>query len=136
MLLIGDAALRSSISASALHVYDLGSLWFEWTGLPFVFALWLCTRKAASERHGEMRRLAEQLVRAKEYAVRERERIADVTPEASWMGRDALVAYWRDNISYELEAPQVEGVRRFFTLAAELGLIPQAPELNFFELTA
>lgn len=135
MLLIGDAALRSSLAAAGtdVHIYDLGSLWHEWTGLPFVFALWFCTRTAARERHGEMLVLAEQLVRAKEYASRERELIADVSPEAAWMGREGLIAYWRENISYELGEDQQEGLRLFYRYAAELDLIALVPELYFLE---
>ena len=134
LLLIGDAALRSSmaVAGTGLRIYDLGSLWYEWTGLPFVFALWLCTRTAAKDRHQEVWQLAFQLVQAKGFAGREREIIADVSPEAAWMGREGLITYWRENISYELGEAQQEGLRLFYRYAAELGLIPQAPELHFF----
>lgn len=133
MLLIGDAALRSSMAGSGLQVYDLGSLWYEWTGLPFVFALWFCSRVAARERHREVQLLAERLVMAKAYAGRERERIAAASPEVAWMGEERLIAYWRDNIAYELGGAQQEGLRLFYDLSAELGLISRAPELCFFE---
>ncbi len=133
MLLIGDAALRSSMAETGLRVYDLGSLWYEWTGLPFVFALWFCTRVAAQERRREVQVLAERLVQSKTYAGRERERIAAASPEVAWMGRERLIAYWRDNIAYELGMAQQKGLRLFYDLSAELGLIPRAPELSFFE---
>lgn len=135
LLLIGDAALRSSmaVSGTGMRIYDLGSLWYEWTGLPFVFALWFCTCTAAKERYQEVRKLAEQLVQAKGIAGLEREIIADLSPEAAWMGREGLIAYWRENIFYELGEAQQEGLRLFYRYAAELGLIPQAPELHFFE---
>lgn len=134
LLLIGDAALRSSMAAAGtgLRVYDLGSLWHEWTGLPFVFALWFCTRTAAKERHQEVLKLAGQLVQAKGIAGRELELIADLSPEAAWMGREGLIKYWRENISYELGEAQKEGLKLFYRYAAELGLIPRAPELYFF----
>lgn len=133
MLLIGDSALRTSLAGIGLRVYDLGALWYEWTGLPFVFALWFCTRTAARERHDEVRLLADHLVQAKQLAGQEYERIARVAPEAVWMGLERLVAYWRDNISYDLGEAQQEGVRLFYRHAAEMGLIPEAPELCFFE---
>jgi chorismate dehydratase len=135
MLLIGDAALRSSMDAAGtgMRIYDLGSLWYEWTGLPFVFALWFCTRSAARDSYQEVRQLAERLVQAKGFAGRECELIADASPEAAWMGREGLITYWRENISYELGEAQQEGLRLFYRYAAELGLIPCAPELHFFE---
>ncbi|CAH2032156.1 menaquinone biosynthetic enzyme MqnA/MqnD family protein [Trichlorobacter ammonificans] len=132
MLLIGDAALRSSQVGPAPYVYDLGSLWYDWTGLPFVFALWFCTRTAAAEHRQEMATLAGQLLVAKEYACRERERIAAQAEEASWMGRERLIAYWRDNISYNLGKKELDGLRLFYAYGAELGLLSAEPDLVLF----
>ncbi|MEU6942487.1 menaquinone biosynthesis protein, partial [Streptomyces rubiginosohelvolus] len=42
-VLIGDAALRANLHDAprlGLQVHDLGAMWKEWTGLPFVFAVW------------------------------------------------------------------------------------------------
>src|SRR5436309_10912027 len=39
VLLIGDRAMRACLPGFA-HAYDLGQEWFEWTGLPFVYAVW------------------------------------------------------------------------------------------------
>ena len=44
-LLIGDEALRRRYGVPDYpHRYDLGQVWHEWTGLPFVFALWAVRR--------------------------------------------------------------------------------------------
>lgn len=131
VLLIGDAALRSINPASDLMVYDLGELWFQWTGLPFVFALWLTTREASVNHIDAVRLLMRQLRHAKDYARGHLERIADASPEALWMGRDRLLEYWRVNISYDLGDEQRKGLALFFRYAAELGLIDDVPELSF-----
>ena len=40
-LIIGDPALRFQESMDpAWRIFDLGSSWTEWTGLPFVYAVW------------------------------------------------------------------------------------------------
>jgi len=130
-LLIGDAALKSSHSASGLLVYDLGDLWYSWTGTPFVFALWLASRQASATLASELRILAGQLQRSKLHAMENLERIVDVSPEVSWMGRDALLRYWRTNISYDLSEDHCKGLNLFYRLSAELGLIENAPELVF-----
>ena len=39
-LVIGDAALIQNWPGSFAHVYDLGEMWKNMTGLPFVFAVW------------------------------------------------------------------------------------------------
>ncbi len=42
VLLIGDDALRHRHGLDGFaHVADLGEVWHEWTGLPFVFARWI-----------------------------------------------------------------------------------------------
>jgi chorismate dehydratase len=134
MLLIGDTALRASLLDADLFVYDLGELWHEWTGLPFVFALWFCGRKVAGDRYAEVTRLARHLVASKELACADLESIAHSAPEAQWMGRDRLVAYWRDNISYDLDSRHQDGLRLFYRYCVELGLLPAEPELYFLAI--
>jgi chorismate dehydratase len=131
MLLIGDAALRAVLEEPGPHVYDLGELWHNWTGLPFVFALWLCGRRVVEERPAEVSRLARRLVAAKEYAGRSIESIAQEAPEALWMGKDRLAAYWRDNISYDLGRRHLEGLALFYRYCADLGLLENVPVLRF-----
>jgi chorismate dehydratase len=47
LLLIGDEALRRRHGVPGLpHVYDLGRVWFDRTGLPFVYAHWVARRDA------------------------------------------------------------------------------------------
>jgi chorismate dehydratase len=136
VLLIGDAALRALYglqAASEVQVYDLGGLWYDWTGTPFVFALWLASRKAFALHPDELRTLAGQLQQAKAYGLANLGRIADASPDADWMGRDRLLEYWRRNLSYDLGREHQEGLKRFFRLAADMRLIEQAPELAFLE---
>jgi len=134
VLLIGDAALRAVRLASGIRVYDLGELWYDWTGTPFVFALWLVSRKAFAAHAVELRELAAQFLRSKAYAQANLEHIADASADAAWMGRDRLLEYWRKNLSYDLDREHCEGLKRFFSLAAGMGLIASAPELAFLEL--
>jgi chorismate dehydratase len=44
-LLIGDDALRARAGVAEFpYLADLGAVWTEWTGLPFVFARWVARR--------------------------------------------------------------------------------------------
>lgn len=45
-LLIGDSAIDAIERFPASQVYDLGTLWHEWTGLQTVFAVWAARREA------------------------------------------------------------------------------------------
>src|SRR5262245_37449504 len=48
-LVIGDPALAARRAAPALVLCDLSAAWTEWTGLPFVFAVWTARRVLGSE---------------------------------------------------------------------------------------
>ena len=131
LLLIGDAALREGMRSSELFVYDLGELWHRFTGLPFVFALWMVTREAAEKKHEEVKSLCAALLAAKLLAYDSYGAIADESKERQWISRDALVDYWQ-TISYDLTPLHLEGVTIFFRYAKELGLLPEEPEIRIF----
>lgn len=129
LLLIGDSALRASLEKSNLFIYDLGELWYKWTGFPFVFALWLCRNELAERM--ELRNLARQLVQAKELVPERLEQIATRSKEACWMSHDRLLRYWRDNISYQLDDRAVGGLLLYYAKCFECGLIDAIPKLHF-----
>jgi chorismate dehydratase len=129
LLLIGDSALRASLGKPDLFVYDLGDLWYSWTGLPFVFALWLCRNEVAET--AELQGLARKLIQAKELVPGRLERIAECAKEAGWMGYERLLAYWRDNISYQLDERAHAGLMLYYAECFESGLIAAVPALKF-----
>ncbi|NVN89493.1 MAG: menaquinone biosynthesis protein [Desulfuromonadales bacterium] len=131
LLLIGDAALRASRVLPNMFVYDLGELWSDWTGEPFVFALWLTTRESFKNHGDELKRLSQQLYHAKVYAREHLEHIVQVSPERNWMGAELLLEYWRNNICYDLSEEHLAGLKRYFQLAVEAGLIVRVPEFVF-----
>lgn len=128
LLLIGDSALRASLDTD-LFVFDLGELWYSWTGYPFVFALWLC-RNEVSEGL-ELKILARQLIQAKDTVPSLLDQIVTSAKEAVWMGPDRLLSYWRDNISYQLDDRAQAGLTLYFARCFECGLIPAIPALKF-----
>ena len=131
VLLIGDAALRGSMGGEGTHVYDLGEEWFRFTGLPFVFALWIVRREAVEGKHGEVATLLSNLRAAKRIAYESYDAIAAKCEEERWMGREKLVEYWRC-ISYDLSPFHVHGVKEFFRYAAEMGILPREPGIRMF----
>lgn len=131
VLLIGDAALKGAAAPGDYRCYDLGELWHDFTGLPFVFALWIVRREAAREKRAELFSLCRELIAAKKLACASYPEIAANCQERSWLGVEELVDYWR-TISYELTPAHLEGARCFFRHAFEMGLIPTLPVLRFF----
>ena len=132
LLLIGDAALRGAADPGEYRCYDLGELWHAFTGLPFVFALWIVRLEAARDKRAELATLCRDLIAAKKLAYASYPQIAAGCPEREWLGAAELVDYWR-TISYELTPAHLDGARCFFRHAFEMGLIPSLPELRFFD---
>ncbi len=132
LLLIGDGALKGAAASNGLHVYDLGELWYSFTGRPFVFALWMVTRQAAEQKRSAVSALSRDLLAAKRRAYDSYEEIAAGCRELAWMSGPALVDYWR-TISYDLTSDHLEGVRVFYRYAAELGILAREPEIRIFE---
>ncbi|HEU0265855.1 MAG TPA: menaquinone biosynthesis protein [Geobacterales bacterium] len=129
-LLIGDAALKGAAQQrSDLHVYDLGVIWREFTGLPFVFALWIVNRQAVVSHGEEMRLLHQRLLAAKEESLATLPEIAAGCVERSWIGTEELIDYWR-TISYDLTDRHLQGVETFFREAVNMGLLPRQPRLE------
>lgn len=127
-LWIGDRALRQARQGGWPHVYDLGELWFEATGTPFVFALWICRRDAWHAHPDRVRRFYRTLVRARQLAYRSYPAFAATSPEAAWLGEAALLDYWQ-TISYDLTAWHLAGLRRFGEELAGLGVLARPSEL-------
>lgn len=52
VMVIGDSALTQPWQEHYAHCFDLGGIWYEMTGLPFVFAVWV-VRESFARRHPE-----------------------------------------------------------------------------------
>lgn len=131
-LLIGDRALRGARRfADSCRIYDLGQLWYEQTGLPFVFALWILRRDAASEKHRQVMLLVEQLKKSLRMAFDSLDSLAQVVPENAWFETEEISQYWRC-VTYDLGREHLEGVKLFFKLCHNYGLLESLPELHFW----
>jgi len=131
-LLIGDRALRTAAAVnSEVRIYDLAELWHHHTGLPFVFALWILRRDAASREPEGVRLLLEQLGESRKRAFADLGLLAGQSPAREWMGEAELVNYWQ-TMSYDLNDSHVEGLRLFFSLAVKHRLLAETPEIHFF----
>lgn len=133
-LLIGDRALRAAGKVQKdMQIYDLGELWFRFTGLPFVFALWIVRRNAYVEQLQAVRGLRSQLEQSLARAFADLPGLAAAVAPGAPLAADELVSYWRDSMSYELTAEHLAGLRLFYSLCCKHGLLIQEPEICFAE---
>ncbi|TLM68934.1 MAG: futalosine synthase [Deltaproteobacteria bacterium] len=131
-LLIGDRALHLAGSLPAgTQVYDLGELWYRFTGLPFVFALWIVRERAFAEWPEAIREFRRRLDRSMARAFAALDDVAAAVAPQTSLSAAELVRYWRDSMSYELTDDHLAGLRRFFSLCCKYGLLDEEPQLRF-----
>lgn len=134
MLLIGDKVITSAPSHREYpHQLDLGEAWFETTGLPFVFATWMCRRDLDEDARRRVQTAAAVLDRQRRHnrlrtsAIVHRHAIA-----RGWPKFDAEL-YLTSMLRYELGEEQLAGLGTFFRLAHGHELLPRARPLEFLE---
>lgn len=131
-LLIGDRALKTAQQCPpGFQVTDLGALWYHFTGLPFVFALWIMRREAVEKYPDEVSALAMQLKATRDYAFDHLPEMAASLSVATGFSAVQLEDYWR-GISYDLTDGHLEGLRLYFALCRKHGLLEREPGFHFF----
>jgi chorismate dehydratase len=125
VLLIGDRAMRACLPGFA-HAYDLGQEWFDWTGLPFVFAVW-AVRPGA-----DLCGVDRALVEAKRRGLARTGRIAH--DEAPRLGLDAGFCrrYLSNILHFDLGPREQAGLHHYYMLAFELGLARRGVNLEYY----
>lgn len=131
-LLIGDRALSAAQDLpDGCQVTDLGALWYHFTGLPFVFALWIVRRHAVETASAELRALADQLHEARSKAFAQLPEMARALARDTTFSASMLEKYWR-GMSYDLTEGHIEGLRLYFYLCHKHGLLKNIPDFHFF----
>lgn len=128
-LYIGDQAYRQR-SRTDLYSSDLAEVWSDWTGLPFVFALWQTA--AGPDRNMELRALGAELLDSRQWSLERLPQLADrYAGEFGWSKKD-LVKYWH-SLSYDWSDDLEKGLEEFYRRAVGIGEIGRAPSLAFLE---
>ena len=122
-LIIGDPALKTRLNGHV--VLDLAALWRSFSGHPFVFAFWAIRDRAASaEAAAVLRRSYEAGLARFDAIVREE-------AAASGLSEAVVEDYLRHALHYELDAGDLEGLRLFYRLAVEEGLLERERPIEY-----
>lgn len=124
ILLIGDRAMHEP-QGDFDAVWDLGEEWLAWTGLPFVFAMWVARRGVATSH------VVDMLSDSRDRGV---SRIAEISKrEAAALKISDQTAenYLTENLYFRLTSAERSGLRLFQQLAVQAGLAPEGVDLVF-----
>jgi chorismate dehydratase len=124
-VLIGDAALRASLHDAprlGLEVHDLGQMWKDWTGLPFVFAIWAARRDYFAAHPDVVREVHHAFLASRDLSLVEVQKVAEQA--ARWESFDEeLLRRYFTTLDFSLGADQLTGIAEF---ARRVGFPPSA----------
>ena len=121
-LVIGDAALvlGSNHRQRYPHVYDLGQAWKDWTGQPFVFAVWVAQRstdvKEALVAHAG-------LISSRNWGLHHLAELAEQAHQATSVKKEVCAEYL-SGLDYGLSYSHLAGLTEFYRRLVERGRIP------------
>ncbi len=137
-LLIGDPALNFALNGSEppeatvttnYEVYDIVETWHALTNLPAVLAVWA----------GRPEVITKEVVRdfrdSLAFGAKQVKQITEEAAPQMKLPAEELLRYLTQNIDYTLDLENLRGLRRYYELAAEIGVIPQVREIVVAEET-
>ncbi|MGB6828894.1 MAG: menaquinone biosynthesis protein [Terracidiphilus sp.] len=127
-IMIGDPALlaleeqsnRFARTQEELVYHDLAHEWRTLTGLPFVSAVWAAAHGSALDES-----IAMDFIRSRDHGLACIDAIAAEWTKQIPVPESTIRIYLGENIHYVLDEEIVEGMRGFFQMAAELGILPE-----------
>jgi chorismate dehydratase len=121
-LVIGDPAM--TFPRDDLYVHDLASLWHEYTGLGFVFAMWMA-RKGSREVVRSV-----DLAGARDEGIANFRDIVERYHAALGLPREELLSYLTNNITFKMDDDMSKGLELYFKLAHKHGFIASSRPLR------
>ncbi len=113
-LLIGDVGFNDTDVARS--VLDLGTEWKEWTGFPFVYALWIGKPGLLDTA------LVDAVTQAKQWGEERLDELADRHAFRHWTTPERARHYLNDVMVFDLDARYSRGLARFRELVEENAL--------------
>ncbi len=127
-IVIGDPALfaleeranRTERAEEELVYHDLAHEWRALTGLPLEAAVW-----GAAARRCAVDEIAGDVIRARDHGLANIDALAAEWSRKLPLPESTIRDYLSENIHYVLDEECVAGMREFFRMAAEAGVLPE-----------
>ncbi|QTA78602.1 Menaquinone biosynthesis protein [Desulfonema limicola] len=129
-LVIGDAALKEEWTSKFNHVWDLGEMWKNHTGLPFVFALWAVRRDFANKYPELVLSIEDQFQKSRLLGKKNMSRILSQASEKLGISVDKCRQYY-NQLLYDLSPEKIKGVESYFRGLYQENIISRPVKLSF-----
>lgn len=122
-LIIGDNAMK--VTDNGYVTLDLGQAWYEYTGLPFVYAVWVIKKDS------HIAGINKLLKTAKEDGIRSVRELAVTESQRLQLTEERCLNYLTNSIRYNLDTEEIKGLQTFYQYAVSLGLAPSGVKIVF-----
>ena len=126
VLIIGDRAMNLDGENFAFQ-WDLGEVWNQWTGLPFVFAMWV------ARENDQLDFLADLLSTARDRGIQELDQLVDCHHADYGLTAEQCDDYLKNRLHFHLESEEKKALDLFLKYASQLSLVPENAELEFHD---
>ena len=131
-LLIGDPALfaleerqnREERAGEELIYHDLAEEWIRLTGTPWVAAVWAIRESSLESSNRTLEEISADFTASRDRGLANIETLVEEWSPRLPIPSDTIRTYLTSNIYYYLDAECQSGLRRFYELAAETGILP------------
>jgi chorismate dehydratase len=132
-ILIGDPALyaleerqnRSERSGEELIYHDLAEEWIAQTGVPWVSAVWAIRDASLAASGRTLAEIAADFNTSRDRGLANIEALVEEWSARMPIPANTIRSYLSSNIFYVLDEECVAGMREFYRLAAETGVLPR-----------
>jgi chorismate dehydratase len=122
-LIIGDPAMK--IPRDQFRVFDLATLWREFTGFGFVFAMWMARKDRVD------RGIAVDFGGARDEGLAHLEDIIAESKPQLGLSDEEIRTYLTENIAFRMDEEMEKGLKLYFELARKHNLIDGLRPLEF-----
>jgi chorismate dehydratase len=122
-LIIGDPGM--TFPRHGLRVWDMADLWRNYTGLGFVFAMWMVSDGAVEQARSI------GFAAARDEGVSQIEEIVRMYQDQIPMSVNELRRYLTESIVFQIDSSMEQGLRLYFELAEKHELIERVKPLRF-----
>lgn len=129
ILFIGDYALKNLEYPETVR-YDLAKIWYNYTNLPFTFALWQVSKD--NNKKFEIRLLIDTLMASYDFFQKNKKIIASKFSTKMGFSESFILDYW-EALSFDLNEKHIESLKIYFRLLKKNNLIDKEPEIIFFD---
>ncbi len=126
LLALEDRAQRFERTGEALVYHDLAEEWEALHHLPFVSAVWAATARRTTAWSSSLdESVSQDLIRSRDHGLANVDALAAEWARRFPLPESSIRSYLTENIHYVLDEECVQGMRGFFRMAAQFGVLPE-----------